>query len=262
MMQMSKRQKFEDALNHVCSVVKTDGNWKYANAGKGTLEAERKNKRAFNCAHGVNYALKIAGIIPEKGLFYIDGKATLRFQGTAEQKKALSNAIKKNFEIIHVKNYIGKVGTKHLDICGFYGTPHTMVFDSGKKTWDFGSRAGMSPKIKCHKVNSYGQKVGLILRLKEDQKKPEHTPTKKGYSGKFPVLPTGRRTWYQIGDTGTNVKYIQLLTNWAIGSKLVADGVYGQKTAEAIKKIQKKAGTKQNGKFGKNCLAYCKKLKK
>lgn len=262
MILMSKKQKFEDALNQVCAVVKTDGDWKYANAGKGTLEAERKNKRAFNCAHGVNYALKIAGIIPQGGLFYIDGNAKIQYKGTSTQKKALSNAIKKNFEIIHVKNYLGKVGVKHLDICGFYGTPHTMVYDTGKKTWDFGSRAGMSPKIKCHKTNSYGSKVGIILRLKDDQEKPEPTPAKKGYSGKFPVLPTGRRKYYQIGDNGTNVKYIQQVTNWAIGSNLVADGIYGKKTADAIKKMQKKAGCDQNGKFGKNCLAYVKKLKK
>ena len=442
---MSKKQKFEDALNHVCTVVKTDGNWKYANAGKATLDAERKNKRAFNCAHGVNYALKIAGILPKGGLFYIDGKANVKYNGTAAEKKAISEAIKKHFDIIRVNNYLGKVGAKHLDIIGFYGTPHTMDYDSGTKTWDFGSRAGKNPKLKCHKSNSYGSKVGIILRLKED-KTPEKFPTynltdaqirgianicaneqggdneagmraeaslianrtdikgneyatvenivktvtsgwfahgksrfaegttnkkaikavtdvivngkrtlpryidehdclpditrvengvksdkstwkrhetviynrmtsvykfydfpggyktgvdpfgytsdtmrkkwgefcytleesmsekveKKPYSGKFPTLPTGRRKWYQVGDTGTNIKYIQQLLNWAVETELkkakiyplIVDGKYGSKTEFAVKHLQKKAGTKQNGKFGKNCLAYCKKLKK
>lgn len=96
---------------------------------------------------------------------------------------------------------------------------------------------------------------------------------KQPYSGTFPVLPDKsfgvNRAYYQIGDgitTLTNyttqIKRVQMVVNWAIGSNLTVDGQYGTKTAEAVKILQKKAGCDQNGKFGALCLAYCKKLKK
>ena len=91
--------------------------------------------------------------------------------------------------------------------------------------------------------------------------------TKSGYSGKFPVLPP--RGYYNIGDGyetlteyNTQVKRVQYLLNWAIGSKLTIDGKYGEKTSEAVKKLQEKAKTDKNGKFGNVCLAYARKIKK
>ncbi|MFR2877570.1 MAG: peptidoglycan-binding domain-containing protein, partial [Anaerovoracaceae bacterium] len=83
---------------------------------------------------------------------------------------------------------------------------------------------------------------------------------KKGYSGTFPVLPD--RGYFRTGDEGLQVKRLQKLLNWAIDSELKADGEYLEKTAAAVKKLEKQFGFKVNGNFGKDCLKKCRKLKK
>ncbi|MCD8020847.1 MAG: peptidoglycan-binding protein [Clostridiales bacterium] len=60
----------------------------------------------------------------------------------------------------------------------------------------------------------------------------------------------------------TQIKRVQKVLNWTISAGLTVDGKYGEKTAAATKKLQKKASTTQNGKFGNKCLAYVKSLKK
>lgn len=83
---------------------------------------------------------------------------------------------------------------------------------------------------------------------------------KKGYSGTFPTMP--KRGYFREGDTGTQVKYLQKLLNWAVGTNLKIDGEYLDKTAAAVEKLEKMFGFKVNGNFGKDCLKKCRKLKK
>ena len=83
---------------------------------------------------------------------------------------------------------------------------------------------------------------------------------KIGYSGTFPTMP--KRGYFRKGDTGTQVKYLQKLLNWAVGTSLKIDGEYQAKTFAAVEKLEKQFGFKVNGNFGKDCLKKCRKLKK
>ena len=82
---------------------------------------------------------------------------------------------------------------------------------------------------------------------------------KKAYSGTFPKLP--KRGYFKKGDKGTQVKRLQKLLKWC-GYSVTTGGTYGAKTIKAVKKLQKKLGLKQDGKFGKKTLAKAKQLKK
>lgn len=89
----------------------------------------------------------------------------------------------------------------------------------------------------------------------------------KTYSGTFPALPP--RGYYQYGDGThvltnylTQIKRMQEFLNWAIGAKLVVDGHYGDKTANAVKTFQKKVGIKADAAFGKDTLAKAKSFRR
>ena len=83
---------------------------------------------------------------------------------------------------------------------------------------------------------------------------------KKKYSGVFPKLPS--RGYFKSGDSGTQVKNLQKLLNWAIDAGLKVDGDCGAKTIAAVKKFQKAYDLEVDGKFGKNTLAKAKTIKK
>ena len=85
------------------------------------------------------------------------------------------------------------------------------------------------------------------------------TVVKKAYSGTFPKLP--KKGYFKKGDKGTQVKRLQKLLNWC-GCSVSTGGKYGTNTIKAVKKLQKKLGLKQDGKFGKKTLAKAKQLKK
>jgi len=51
------------------------------------------------------------------------------------------------------------------------------------------------------------------------------------------------------GSTGTDVKTLQELLN-QVGASLTVDGIFGSKTEAAVRDFQKKAGIKQDGKYG------------
>ncbi|MGN0702444.1 MAG: phage tail tip lysozyme [Lentihominibacter sp.] len=82
---------------------------------------------------------------------------------------------------------------------------------------------------------------------------------KKAYSGVFPKLP--KRGYFKKGDKGTQVKRLQKFLKWC-GYSVTTGGTYGTKTISAVKKLQKKLGLKQDGKFGKQTLAKAKTIKK
>ena len=83
---------------------------------------------------------------------------------------------------------------------------------------------------------------------------------KKGYSGTFPTLP--KRGYFVSGDSGTQVKNLQRLLNWAADTKLSVDGFAGPNTITSVRTFQEKYGLAQDGYFGKDCLAKAKTIKK
>lgn len=67
------------------------------------------------------------------------------------------------------------------------------------------------------------------------------------------VLP--KRGYYKIGDDGDGVRAVQQwLKDHKFGPDKV-DGIYGVKTATAVRKFQKKYKLEQDGLFGPECLA-------
>lgn len=88
---------------------------------------------------------------------------------------------------------------------------------------------------------------------------PAVAAVKKAYTGGFPSIP--KRGYFKKGDKGTQVKKLQKLLNWC-GCSVSTGGTYGTKTVTAVKKLQKKLGLKQDGKFGKKTLTKAKALKK
>lgn len=82
------------------------------------------------------------------------------------------------------------------------------------------------------------------------------------YTGKFPTLP--KRTFFQKGDKGENVKLLQKLLNWmnqgAELTPLKVDGEIGNKTIGAVKFMEQVHCLKEDGEFGQKCLGCAKKL--
>ena len=123
----------------------------------------------------------------------------------------------------------------------------------------------------ARKILEYNKAGGKVLEGLARRRKAEHDlfcePMIAGYPGYFPELP--KRGWYIKGDgikTNTSlkggIKRVQRVLNWVLGADLVVDGMYGEKTAAAVRKLQKMAGLAVNGKFGDKCLAICKEYKK
>ena len=90
---------------------------------------------------------------------------------------------------------------------------------------------------------------------------------KTSYTGKLPKLPS--RGYFKFGDgmitlrnEKEQIRLVQKVLNWAIGSGLVIDGKYGLKTQIAVEKLQKKYKLPVNGCFGNKCLTVIKNMKK
>ena len=65
-----------------------------------------------------------------------------------------------------------------------------------------------------------------------------------------------------LGDTGTEVKFLQRFLNWYGGYNLEIDGSFGEKTENAVKAFQKACGLADDGRFGPASLAKAKEIKK
>ncbi len=109
-------------------------------------------------------------------------------------------------------------------------------------------------------VSYYYNVSGSVMHITIKPKKINNSTSKKSYSGTFPKLPS--RGYFKKGDKGNEVKNLQKLLNWAVDSKLSVDGIIGDKTISAVKKLQSKLLLKQDSLFGKNTLSKSKTLKK
>lgn len=116
------------------------------------------------------------------------------------------------------------------------------------------------------KYNKAGGKVltGLVRRRKAEQ---ELFLKKEGYSGKFPTFP--KRGYYKNGDGihtltsyQTQIKRVQRVVNWVMDFNLEVDGMYGDKTQKAVKRMQKRFGLDPNGCYGLKCQRKAKAYKK
>lgn len=111
-----------------------------------------------------------------------------------------------------------------------------------------------------HQYNKAGGKIlpGLVRRRLAESSMFNNGP--KIFDEGFPVLP--KRGYFQKDDSGKQVEKLQKLLIWMDLYTGKIDGIYGEKTVEAVKKLQKMAKTTQNGKFGNKCLPFVKKYKK
>lgn len=111
-----------------------------------------------------------------------------------------------------------------------------------------------------HQYNKAGGKIlpGLVRRRLAESSMFNNGP--KIFDEGFPVLP--KRGYFQKDDSGKQVEKLQKLLVWMDLYSGKIDGIYGEKTVEAVKKLQKMAKTTHNGKFGNKCLPFTKKYKK
>lgn len=122
-----------------------------------------------------------------------------------------------------------------------------------------GAVAKKSYSLSYSRIYGYGRP-----KYDDEPKKVTVTVTpvtsKKTYSGTFPKLPT--RGYFQNGDKGLQVKYLQKFLNWYGSYKLDVDGELGVKTISVVKKFQKRVKVTADGYFGKNTLLKAKSVKK
>lgn len=118
-----------------------------------------------------------------------------------------------------------------------------------------GAVAMKSYSLSYNRIYGYGRP-----KYDEEPKKVTPVKVKKTYSGTFPKLPT--RGYFQSGDKGTQVKYLQKFLNWYGNYKLDIDGEIGAKTISAVKKFQSSVKITADGYFGKTSLAKAKSIKK
>ena len=113
-----------------------------------------------------------------------------------------------------------------------------------------------------------GGKFDLNILYHDFPAKAQKEETKKGnYTGKFPELPS--RGYYKfldgitvLKDAQNEITKMQDFLNWAIGAKLKTDGMYGEKTEDAVRIFQSRCNLKIDGKFGTNSLKAAKTFRK
>lgn len=97
----------------------------------------------------------------------------------------------------------------------------------------------------------------------------------KAYTGTFPSIKVtyyvtdkkGKkvkktRNYLTVGDTGTQVIYLQKFLNWYGKYGLTCDGDFGGKTGNAVGKFQQAEKLTVDYKFGSKCLTIAKKVKR
>lgn len=125
---------------------------------------------------------------------------------------------------------------------------------------DNGKRSIKEIEAKITAYNKAGGKVlkGLVRRRLAELKM--FNESVKCFDEGWPILPS--RGYFQRGDKGKQVEQVQKLLAWLDLYEGKIDGIYGEKTEEAVKKLQGRVRTTKNGKFGNKCLPWCKKYRK
>lgn len=121
--------------------------------------------------------------------------------------------------------------------------------------------------IICELIDGSKYIANAHYRLKDgayavmDKKAYDFTPSK--YNTFMICRASGaNRTYYQNGDYGKDVTYIQEFLNWYGGYALKVDGKFGTKTEKAVNDFKVKEGMTSNGMFDTACIAKIKEVKK
>ena len=80
------------------------------------------------------------------------------------------------------------------------------------------------------------------------------------YSGTFPTLPA--KGYFKKGDSGQQIKYLQMFLKWYGVYNSNVDGSFGPNTETAVIAYQKAEVLSKDGCFGPKCLARAKRVKK
>ncbi|MCI6512921.1 MAG: peptidoglycan-binding protein [Coprococcus catus] len=80
------------------------------------------------------------------------------------------------------------------------------------------------------------------------------------YSGTFPTLPA--KGYFKKGDSGQQIKYLQMFMKWYGVYNGKVDGSFGPDTEAAVIAYQKAEVLSKDGWFGPKCLARAKTVKK
>lgn len=183
---MSLCEKFIAKCKEFSSIVKqdkADGKpWKYYNnshRSEPTFEATRKaGKRYTNCAGGVIFAMKSAGV-PASALQWYGGNGRIVWLNSNAQANC-----KKYFKIIAingkktVKQCVDDGTLKPGDVITYVGMTHTNAYLGNLKSFDSGhfyctgSGEGAVYKKWVGSLAHSNKKIAYILRLK-DQPKPK-----------------------------------------------------------------------------------------
>ena len=189
--------------------------------------------------------------------------------GQIDRNTAYNEFCKINWNINRIKEIKTKcnIDCSELALCavnfalGYAALPHTLytgnikvvllalknkekkhVFDCLKNLKEKDLKAGDLPLKAGHHIIVV---IGSIdYRYKEKEKKAETKETKTITAPKgTPLLKENSK--------GNRVKSLQKALN-KLGNKLVVDGIYGEKTKEAVKKLQKEAKITVDGVYGNN----------
>lgn len=192
--------------------------------------------------------------------------------GQIDRNTAYNEFCKINWDIDKIKDVKVKcnIDCSELALCavnfalGYAALPHTLytgnikvvllalknkqgkhVFDCLKNLKEKDLKAGDLPlKAGHHIIVVIGS---TDYRYKEKEKKVETKETKET---KTITAPKGTPL-LKDGSKGNRVKSLQKALN-KLGNKLVVDGIYGEKTKEAIKRLQKEAKITIDGVYGNN----------
>ena len=110
---------------------------------------------------------------------------------------------------------------------------------------------------------SGGSVPGISGRVDLNYLYKDETPRRQAitYAGKLPTLPS--RGWFTSGDTGTQVKLLQVFLNWYFGyERLDVDGEVGRLTMDAVRDYERAEGLTVDGAFGSQCLKRAKMVRR
>lgn len=204
------------------------------------------------------------------------GVNTIGYGITNADKDITGKTIKKGMEIDKAtaelwleeclnKKYLPKV-LKYQKRYGFNSSQidalTSFAFNIGSidQLTDNGKRTIAQIRAKIPEYKKAGGKVlnGLVRRREAESRMFDGMI--KAFDEGWPILP--KRGYFQQGDKGEQVKKVQRFLAWMNLYDSEIDGIYGEKTVEAVKDLQKKVRTARNGKFGNKCLPWVKKFRK
>lgn len=204
------------------------------------------------------------------------GVNTIGYGITNADKDITGKTIKKGMEIDKAtaelwleeclnKKYLPKV-LKYQKRYGFNSSQidalTSFAFNIGSidQLTDNGKRTIAQIRAKIPEYKKAGGKVlnGLVRRREAELRMFDGTI--KAFDEGWPILP--KSGYFQQGDKGEQVKKVQRFLAWMNLYDSEIDGIYGEKTVEAVKDLQKKVRTARNGKFGNKCLPWAKKFRK